>query len=234
MKLDPNSNHVLKIIPLGGLGEIGLNMMLFEYDDTILVVDAGVMFPEDHMLGIDMVIPDISYLRSHAERVAGIILTHGHEDHIGALPYIVPEISAPIYSTRLTLALVSEKLKEFQLEDQVTYNTVRSQETVTVGPFTIEFIPVCHSISDGVGLAIETPVGTVIHSGDFKIDRSPVACESTDLDRAVALDDILRGVVDEVTAKLGADRGTLYLLDHARGELVSRVAHLPEIAEIRP
>jgi len=183
MKLDPNSNHVLKIIPLGGLGEIGLNMMLFEYDDTILVVDAGVMFPEDHMLGIDMVIPDISYLRSRAEQVAGIILTHGHEDHIGALPYIVPEISAPIYSTRLTLALVSEKLKEFQLEDQVTYNTVRSQETVTVGPFTIEFIPVCHSISDGVGLAIETPVGTVIHSGDFKIDRSPVACESTDLDR---------------------------------------------------
>jgi ribonuclease J len=183
MKLDPNSNHVLKIIPLGGLGEIGLNMMLFEYGDTILVVDAGVMFPEDHMLGIDMVIPDISYLRSHAERVAGIILTHGHEDHIGALPYIVPEISAPIYSTRLTLALVSEKLKEFQLEDQVTCNTVRSQGTVTVGPFTIEFIPVCHSISDGVGLAIETPVGTVIHSGDFKIDRSPVACESTDLDR---------------------------------------------------
>lgn len=183
MKLDPNSNHVLKIIPLGGLGEIGLNMMLFEYGDTILVVDAGVMFPEDHMLGIDMVIPDISYLRSRAERVAGIILTHGHEDHIGALPYIVPEISAPIYSTRLTLALVSEKLKEFQLEDQVTYNTVRSQETVNLGPFAIEFIPVCHSISDGVGLAIKTPVGTVIHSGDFKIDRSPVACESTDLNR---------------------------------------------------
>jgi len=183
MKLEPNSNHVLKIIPLGGLGEIGLNMMLFEYGDTILVVDAGVMFPEDHMLGIDMVIPDISYLRSRAERVAGIILTHGHEDHIGALPYIVPEISAPIYATRLTLALVSEKLKEFQLEDQVTCNTVRFQETVTIGPFTIEFIPVCHSISDGVGLAIKTPLGTVIHSGDFKIDRSPVACESTDLNR---------------------------------------------------
>ena len=183
MKLDPNSNQALKIIPLGGLGEIGLNMMLFEYSDTILVVDAGVMFPEDHMLGIDMVIPDISYLCSRAEQVAGIILTHGHEDHIGALPYVLSKIKAPIYSTRLTLALLTEKLREFQLEDQVTCVTVRSRENVTLGPFTIEFIPVCHSISDGVGLAIETPVGTVIHSGDFKIDHSPVACESTDLNR---------------------------------------------------
>jgi ribonuclease J len=183
MKLEPNSDQALKIIFLGGLGEIGLNMMLFEYGDTILVVDAGVMFPEDHMLGIDMVIPDISYLRSRTERVAGIVLTHGHEDHIGALPYIVPEISAPIYSTRLTLALVSEKLKEFQLEDRATYHPVRSRETVTVGPFAVEFISVCHSISDGVGLAIKTPVGTVIHSGDFKIDRSPVACDRTDLNR---------------------------------------------------
>jgi ribonuclease J len=183
MKMNQDINHTLKLIPLGGLGEIGLNMMLIEYGDTIVVVDAGVMFPEDHMLGIDMVIPDISYLRSRAGQVAGIILTHGHEDHIGGLPFIVPEIRAPIYGTPLTLALVAERLKEFQLEDLVPFVTVRPQETITIGPFTIEFIPVCHSISDGVGLAIKSPFGTIIHSGDFKIDHSPVACRHTDLNR---------------------------------------------------
>ena len=162
MKMNQDINHTLKLIPLGGLGEIGLNMMLIEYGDTIVVVDAGVMFPEDHMLGIDMVIPDISYLRSRAGHVAGIILTHGHEDHIGGLPFIVPEIRAPIYGTPLTLALVAERLKEFQLEDLVPFVTVRPQETITIGPFTIEFIPVCHSISDGVGLAIKSPFGTII------------------------------------------------------------------------
>jgi ribonuclease J len=133
MKINPGSNHTLKIIPLGGLGEIGLNMMLFEYADTILVVDAGVMFPEDYMLGIDVVIPDITYLGTRAKQVAGIILTHGNEDHIDALPFILPEINAPIYGTRLTLALVAEKLKEFQSEDRAVYTIVHSQQTVTIG-----------------------------------------------------------------------------------------------------
>jgi len=118
MKVSQQSNRRLRIIPLGGLGEIGLNMMAFEYDDTIVVVDAGVMFPEDYMLGIDMVIPDITYLRSRTRDIAAFILTHGHEDHIGALPYVLPEINVPIYGTRLTLALLNEKLKEYQLQDR--------------------------------------------------------------------------------------------------------------------
>jgi len=147
MKVSQQSNQSLKIIPLGGLGEIGLNMMILEYGDTIVMVDAGVMFPEDDMLGIDMVIPDITYLRSRAQDVAAIILTHGHEDHIGALPFVLREINVPIYGTRLTLALVTEKLRECQLEDRATYITVRPQQTVTIGPFEIEFIAVCHSIS---------------------------------------------------------------------------------------
>ena len=153
MKMSQQANQSLKVIPLGGLGEIGLNMMIFEYEDTIVVVDAGVMFPEDDMLGIDMVIPDITYLRSRTQDIAAMILTHGHEDHIGALPFVLPDINAPIYGTSLTLALVAEKLKEYQLEDRVEYNTVRPQQAVSIGPFEIEFISVCHSISDGVGLA---------------------------------------------------------------------------------
>jgi ribonuclease J len=183
MNVSEQSNQPLKIIPLGGLGEIGLNMMVFEYEDTIVLVDAGVMFPEDYMLGIDMVIPDIAYLRKRTQDVAAIVLTHGHEDHIGALPFVLPEINAPIYGTRLTLALVTEKLKEWHLEDRAVFNTVHALQKVTIGPFEIEFIPVCHSISDGVGLAIKTPVGIIVHSGDFKIDSSPVAGERTDLNR---------------------------------------------------
>jgi ribonuclease J len=183
MKSIPDARKTLKIIPLGGLGEIGLNMMVFEYDGTIIIIDAGLMFPEDYMLGIDVVIPDISYLRARAENVAAIILTHGHEDHIGALPFLLPEINVPIYGTSLTLALVNEKLKEFRLEGQVHCHTVSPRQTITVGRFEIEFIRVCHSIADGVGLAIKTPVGVVIHSGDFKIDHTPVDDERTDISR---------------------------------------------------
>lgn len=183
MAVDPETMQKLKIIPLGGLGEIGLNMMAFEYADTIIVVDAGLMFPEDYMLGIDVVVPNISYLKERAEKVAAIIITHGHEDHIGALPFILPEIKAPIFGTRLTLALITERLKEFHLEEQPDCRPVRPRETVTIGPFQIEFIRVCHSIPDGVGLAISTPVGVFIHSGDFKIDYTPVDGEHTDLGR---------------------------------------------------
>ncbi|AJE02336.1 ribonuclease J [Geobacter pickeringii] len=171
----------LRIIPLGGLGEIGLNMALFEYGDDIIVVDCGLMFPEPHMLGIDFVIPDIAYLRERADRVRGIFLTHGHEDHIGALPFVLQEISPPLYGTALTLGFVREKLKEFDLDGYVDLEVVKPRETVAAGTFEVEFIRVSHSIVDGCALAIRTPEGVVIHTGDFKIDHTPVDGELTDL-----------------------------------------------------
>src|SRR5512138_2897452 len=171
----------LKIIPLGGLGEIGLNMMLYEYGDDIIVVDCGLMFPEPYMLGIDLVVPDISYLKERADRVRGILLTHGHEDHIGALPYVLPEVNPPIYGTALTLGFVKEKLKEFDLDEKVVLETVRPRDIVSLGAFSVEFIRVAHSIVDGCALAIRSPEGVVIHTGDFKIDQTPVDGELTDL-----------------------------------------------------
>jgi ribonuclease J len=171
----------LKIIPLGGLGEIGLNMMVFEYEDDIIVVDCGLMFPEPHMLGIDMVIPDISYLRERSDRVRGILLTHGHEDHIGALPFVLEDLPVPVYGTALTLGFVREKLKEYSLESVTNLCVVKPRDTVSLGSFSVEFIRVSHSIVDGCALAIRTPEGVVIHTGDFKIDQTPVDKELTDL-----------------------------------------------------
>jgi len=171
----------LKITPLGGLGEIGLNMMLFEYGDDIIIVDCGLMFPEPYMLGIDLVIPDISSLLERKDSIRGIFLTHGHEDHIGALPYILREINPPIFGTALTVGFVREKLKEFDLDEKVVLNRVRPRDRVDAGCFTVEFIRVAHSIVDGCALAIHTPEGVVIHTGDFKIDQTPVDGELTDL-----------------------------------------------------
>jgi len=171
----------LKITPLGGLGEIGLNMMLFEYGDDLIIVDCGLMFPEPYMLGVDLVIPDITCLLHRKESIRGIFLTHGHEDHIGALPYILRDINPPIYGTALTLGFVSEKLKEFDLADAVRLVCVKPRETVEAGCFSIEFIRVAHSIVDGCAFAIRTPEGVVIHTGDFKIDHTPVDGELTDL-----------------------------------------------------
>ncbi|CAG0965765.1 ribonuclease J [Geobacter sp.] len=181
MDTDQNQPRGLRVIPLGGLGEIGLNMMVYEHGDDIIVVDCGLMFPEPHMLGIDIVIPDISYLRERADRVRGIFLTHGHEDHIGALPFVLPELPVPLFGTALTLGFVREKLKEFDLDGSVELNVVKPRESVTVGPFKVEFIRVSHSIVDGCALAIRTPEGVVIHTGDFKIDQTPVDGELTDL-----------------------------------------------------
>ncbi len=174
---------MLKIIPLGGLGEIGLNMMVFEYDQTIMVIDAGLMFPEEYMPGVDMVIPDFSYLEENRERVKGIILTHGHEDHIGAVPFLLKRINAPVYGTNFTIELLKEKLSEYEFEEEAVLNKVKAGEKTSLGPFTLEYIAVNHSIIDGVGLAIETPEGIIIHSGDFKIDYTPVDGYFTDLNR---------------------------------------------------
>ncbi len=168
---------------LGGLGEIGLNMMTLETADHLVVVDAGLMFPEDQMLGIDIVIPDFSYLRERRDKVAAVVLTHGHEDHIGAAPFLLKEIPVPVYGTPLTLALLREKLREHGLLEEVELREISPGTPLALGPFTFEFIRVCHSIVDGVGLVVHTPQGTLIHSGDFKIDQTPVTGTAMDLNR---------------------------------------------------
>ena len=174
---------MLKVIPLGGLGEIGLNMMVIEYDRHILVIDAGLMFPEDYMPGIDMVIPDFSYLAQNKDKVCAIVLTHGHEDHIGALPFLLKEINVPIYGTNFTIELLKAKLCDYDLPEAVNLNKVATGDVLTFGPFKLEYISVNHSIIDGAGLAIETPEGILVHSGDFKIDHTPVDGYYTDLNR---------------------------------------------------
>ena len=174
---------MLKIIPLGGLGEIGLNMMVLEYDQYILVVDSGLMFPEDYMPGIDVVIPNIHYLRENRDKVKSVIVTHGHEDHIGAMPFLLKEFDIPVYGTRFTIELLKEKLREHNLIADATLQKVRAGDITEFGPFTVEYISVNHSIVDGVGLAINTPEGLIIHSGDFKIDQTPVDEQFTDLNR---------------------------------------------------
>ena len=166
---------------LGGLGEIGLNMAAFEYGEDIVIVDCGLMFPEPYMLGIDVVIPDISYLLERTDKIRAILLTHGHEDHIGALPYVLRDINPPIYGTALTLGFVKEKLKEYELDQKVDLRVVKPRQKVQLGEFEVEFIRVAHSIVDGCALAIGTPEGVVIHTGDFKLDQTPVDGELTDL-----------------------------------------------------
>ncbi|GAG13106.1 unnamed protein product, partial [marine sediment metagenome] len=177
----------LKIIPLGGLSEIGKNMMVMEYEDDIIVIDCGLMFPEEGMFGIDLVIPDISYLLEKREKIRGIVITHGHEDHIGALPYLLPQLNAPVYSTKLTRGLISVKLKERKALSGANLRVVPFGGKVTLGKFIVEFFPVCHSIPDAAGLIINTPIGTVIHSGDFKLDYTPVSGKPTDLSRLAQL-----------------------------------------------
>jgi ribonuclease J len=171
--------NTLSVIPLGGVEEIGLNMTALEYNNNIVIIDAGLMFPEEDMLGVDFVIPDFSYLILNRAKISAIILTHGHEDHTGALPFILKEINVPVYGTALTLGLVREKLREHKLE-HIELIPVKPREVVTLGAFSIEFIRVTHSIVDGVGLGIRTPVGLIVHTGDFKLDPTPVDGELMD------------------------------------------------------
>ena len=177
------ARNKLRIIPLGGLGEIGKNMMVLELPNDMILIDAGLMFPKEEMLGVDLVIPDISYVRERKKKLRAIIITHGHEDHTGALPYVLRELRAPIYCTRLTRGLISVKLKEHKLLKEADLRMVSPGDKIRLGAFQVEFVRVTHSIPDSCGLAIRTPLGTVIHSGDFKLDHTPVMGEPTDLPR---------------------------------------------------
>lgn len=181
------SKKKLKIISLGGLGEIGKNITVFEYGEDIIVVDCGVAFPEDEMLGIDLVIPDITYLSKNKEKVRGIVLTHGHEDHIGALPYVLKDLNVPVYGTKLTLGLLEYKLEEHGMLSNTKLIRVVQGETIEMGAFKVEFIRSTHSIADAVALAIHTPIGTVVHTGDFKIDYTPIEGQPMDLARLAEL-----------------------------------------------
>ena len=173
----------LKIIPLGGLEQIGMNITAFEYEDSIIVVDCGIAFPEDDMLGIDLVVPDVSYLKENIDKVKGFVITHGHEDHIGALPYVLNEIPVNVYATRLTVALIENKLKEHPVPKKAKLKTVVYGQNINLGDFRVEFIRTNHSIADACALAIHSPAGTVIHTGDFKVDFTPVYGETIDLAR---------------------------------------------------
>jgi ribonuclease J len=179
--------HRLRIIPLGGLGEIGKNMMALEYGNDILVIDAGLMFPSEEMLGVDLLIPDIGYLLARQNKVRGIVITHGHEDHIGALPYILSRITPPVYATKFTRELIMVELRQRGVKTRAKLNVVSPGSTITLGKFSIEFFSVCHSIPDSVGLVIHTPLGTVVHSGDFKIDYTPTLCEATNFNQLASL-----------------------------------------------
>lgn len=177
------NNSKLRIIPLGGLEQIGMNITAFEFEDSIVVVDCGLSFPEDDMLGIDLVIPDITYLKNNAHKVKGFVITHGHEDHIGALPYVLKELNVPVYATRLTIALIEHKLKENNLLKSVKRKVVKHGQSINLGKFRIEFIKTNHSIADASALAIYSPAGIVVHTGDFKVDYTPVFGDAIDLQR---------------------------------------------------
>lgn len=177
------NNSKLRIIPLGGLEQIGMNITVFEFEDSIIIVDCGLAFPEDDMLGIDLVIPDVSYLKQNLSKVKGFVITHGHEDHIGALPYILRDINVPVYSTKLTNALIEGKLKEHNMLKTTKRKVVRHGQSINLGQFRIEFIKTNHSIADASALAIYSPAGIVVHTGDFKVDYTPVYGDSIDLQR---------------------------------------------------
>ena len=172
----------LRIIPLGGLGEIGKNITAIEYGDDIIVIDCGLAFPDEDMLGIDTVIPDMSYLEANSEKLHAFFITHGHEDHIGALPYALSKFNVPVYGTKFTLALIEHKLQEHNMDTSMLCQ-IEPGDTMSIGCFKIEFIKVSHSIAGAVGLAIHTPVGYIIHTGDFKVDYTPIDGEPIDINR---------------------------------------------------
>ena len=211
----------LKIIPLGGLDEIGKNMTAFEYGNDMLIVDCGMAFPDEELLGIDVVIPDFSYVIKNCDRIKGVVLTHGHEDHIGALPYLLKEINVPVYGTNLTLGLVQNKLKEHNLLSGSKLNIVHPGDTLKLGSFGVEFIRSNHSIADAVALAIHTPLGVVIHTGDFKIDSTPIDGDMIDLTRLGELGK--RGVLALMSDSTNAERSGMTMSERLVGHTFETV-----------
>ncbi|MEW6725361.1 ribonuclease J [Desulforudis sp. 1088] len=210
----------MQIIPLGGLGEIGKNIMAVRYGNDIVVIDCGLMFPEEEMLGIDIVIPDVSYLLENQLLVRGIVLTHGHEDHIGALPYVLKQLNVPVYGTKLTLGLLSGKLREQEFEDQADLRVVKPRDAIRIGAFGVEFIRVSHSVPDAVALALHTPLGVVVHTGDFKIDHTPVDGEMIDLHRFAQLGE--KGVLVLLSDSTNVERPGFTMSESVVGETFDR------------
>ncbi len=211
----------LKIIPLGGLLEVGKNITVFEYENEIIVVDCGLAFPEDDMLGVDLVIPDITYLEKNKDKIKGLVITHGHEDHIGSIPYLLKQINIPIYATRLTIGLISNKLEEHGLLRSTKLNIVKQGETINFGKMQVEFIRSCHSIPDAVALAIHTPVGTVVHTGDFKIDYTPIDDERMDFGRIAELGN--EGVLALMSDSTNAERKGYTMSESTVGEVFEKL-----------
>jgi ribonuclease J len=208
--------HRVQIIPLGGLGEIGKNMTVIRYDNQILLIDAGLAFPEDEMLGIDIVIPDYSYLLEHKEMIQGILVTHGHEDHIGALPYLLKDLDVPIFATRLTLGLIQSKLKETNLNN-IKATVVQPRDIIKLGVFKVEFIRVSHSIPDAVAIAVNTPLGTIVHTGDFKLDHTPVSGEILDIHKFAELGD--KGVLCLMSDSTNVERPGFTMSESRVGQM---------------
>jgi len=211
----------IKIIPLGGLLEIGKNMTVFEYENEIIIVDCGLAFPEDEMLGVDLVIPDVSYLEKNKEKIKGLIITHGHEDHIGAIPYILKQINMPIYATKLTAGLIENKLEEHKLLRSTKLKVVNQGERISLGKMKVEFIRSCHSIPDSVALAIHTPVGVIVHTGDFKIDYTPIDNQRMDLGRLAELGN--KGVLALLSDSTNSERKGYTMSESTVGEVFDKL-----------
>jgi ribonuclease J len=211
----------LKIIPLGGLLEIGKNITVIEYEDDIIIVDCGLGFPEDDMLGVDLVIPDITYLEKNKDKIRGLVITHGHEDHIGGIPYLLKQINVPIYATKLTAGLISNKLEEHNLLRSTRLKEVRPGQTITLGSMKVEFIRITHSIPDACALAIHTPVGTIVHTGDFKIDYTPIDGEIIDLGRLAALGN--KGVLALMSDSTNAERKGYTMSESTVGDILDKL-----------
>jgi len=211
----------LKIIPLGGLGEIGMNMMVFEYGDAMFVVDSGLMFPEDYMLGVDFVIPNLDYIRQNRSKVAAIVLTHAHEDHIGALPYLLREIRVPVFGTPFTLGLVRHKLEELDLISGTALHEVNPDEKLRLGPFELEFIRVGHSVVDGLGIAIHTPRGLLVHTGDYKIGYGAAGGMTTDLNKFAACGE--KGVLALLSDSTNVEKEGYTISDREIGQTLDRI-----------
>lgn len=211
----------LKIIPLGGIEEIGKNITVFEYGDDIIVVDCGIEFPTDDMLGIDMVIPDVTYLIKNKEKIKGMVITHGHEDHIGSIPYILNQVNMPIYATKLSLELIKNKLEEHHLLRSTQLHEVRAGQTIKLGKLAVEFISSCHSIPDAVMLGIHTPVGTVLHTGDFKIDYTPIDGKKMDLGRIAELGN--QGILALMSDSTNAERKGFTMSESSVGEVIDKL-----------